>query len=73
MWPKLRRSATASTAEQLEIDPVALAKRISPCRDADNGRVVKGAQIGNMRDGGDLVDHASAYDDHGADAIPSRE
>lgn len=69
MWLKLRRSATANNAEQLEIDPVALAKRIIPCLDVDNGRVVKGVKFENIRDAGDPVEIARRYDEQGADEI----
>ncbi|RMR08804.1 Imidazole glycerol phosphate synthase, cye subunit [Pseudomonas syringae pv. helianthi] len=69
MWPKLRPSATANNAEQLEIEPVALAKRIIPCLDVDNGRVVKGVKFENIRDAGDPVEIARRYDEQGADEI----
>ncbi len=69
MWLKLRRFATANNAEQLEIDPVALAKRIIPCLDVDNGRVVKGVKFENIRDAGDPVEIARRYDEQGADEI----
>ncbi|WP_455366214.1 imidazole glycerol phosphate synthase subunit HisF [Kaarinaea lacus] len=46
-----------------------LAKRIIPCLDVDNGRVVKGVQFVNIRDAGDPVEVAKRYDDEGADEI----
>ncbi|WFE69337.1 imidazole glycerol phosphate synthase subunit HisF [Thiomicrospira sp. R3] len=46
-----------------------LAKRIIPCLDVDNGRVVKGVQFVEMRDAGDPVEVAKRYDQQGADEI----
>jgi len=46
-----------------------LAKRIIPCLDVDNGRVVKGVQFVDIRDAGDPVEIARKYDEQGADEI----
>ena len=46
-----------------------LAKRIIPCLDVDNGRVVKGVQFVDIRDAGDPVEIAKRYDQEGADEI----
>ena len=46
-----------------------LAKRIIPCLDVDNGRVVKGVQFVDIRDAGDPVEVARRYDKEGADEI----
>ena len=46
-----------------------LAKRIIPCLDVDNGRVVKGVKFVDIRDAGDPVEVAKRYDDEGADEI----
>ena len=46
-----------------------LAKRIIPCLDVDNGRVVKGVQFVDIRDAGDPVEVARNYDQQGADEI----
>ena len=46
-----------------------LAKRIIPCLDVDNGRVVKGVRFENIRDAGDPVEIARHYDAQGADEI----
>jgi cyclase len=46
-----------------------LAKRIIPCLDVDNGRVVKGVQFVNIRDAGDPVEVARRYDEEGADEL----
>ncbi len=46
-----------------------LAKRIIPCLDVDNGRVVKGVQFVDIRDAGDPVEIARQYDQQGADEI----
>ena len=46
-----------------------LAKRIIPCLDVRDGRVVKGVNFVNIRDAGDPVELAKYYSDHGADEI----
>jgi len=46
-----------------------LAKRIIPCLDCDNGRVVKGVKFVDIRDAGDPVEIARRYSDAGADEI----
>ena len=46
-----------------------LTKRIIPCLDVDNGRVVKGIQFGNLKDVGDPVESAKAYEAQGADEL----
>ncbi|MEW5756998.1 MAG: imidazole glycerol phosphate synthase subunit HisF [Pseudomonadota bacterium] len=46
-----------------------LAKRIIPCLDVDNGRVVKGVQFVEIRDAGDPVEIARRYDQQGADEL----
>lgn len=46
-----------------------LAKRIIPCLDVENGRVVKGVQFVDIRDAGDPVEVAKRYDEQGADEI----
>lgn len=45
------------------------AKRIIPCLDVNNGRVVKGTNFVNLRDAGDPVEAAAAYDAQGADEL----
>ncbi len=45
------------------------AKRIIPCLDVDNGRVVKGVNFVGLRDAGDPVEVAYRYNDEGADEI----
>ena len=44
-------------------------KRIIPCLDVNNGRVVKGVNFVNLRDAGDPVEIAAAYDKAGADEV----
>ena len=44
-------------------------KRIIPCLDVNNGRVVKGINFVNLRDAGDPVEVAAAYDIAGADEV----
>jgi cyclase len=46
-----------------------LAKRIIPCLDVRDGRVVKGVQFVNLRDAGDPVAQAQVYDEEGADEL----
>jgi len=46
-----------------------LAKRIIPCLDVKDGRVVKGVKFVNLRDAGDPVEAALAYDAQGADEL----
>lgn len=46
-----------------------LAKRIIPCLDIQDGRVVKGVNFINLRDAGDPVEQARLYDEQGADEL----
>lgn len=46
-----------------------LAKRIIPCLDVKDGRVVKGVNFINFRDAGDPVENARYYDEEGADEL----
>jgi len=46
-----------------------LAKRIIPCLDVDNGRVVKGVRFVDIRDAGDPVEVARRYNREGADEL----
>ena len=46
-----------------------LAKRIIPCLDIQDGRVVKGVNFVNLRDAGDPVEQAQIYDAEGADEL----
>ncbi len=46
-----------------------LAKRIIPCLDVNEGRVVKGTNFVNLRDAGDPVEVASRYEQEGADEL----
>ncbi|MFU2108123.1 imidazole glycerol phosphate synthase subunit HisF, partial [Paenibacillus larvae] len=46
-----------------------LAKRIIPCLDVKDGRVVKGVNFVNLRDAGDPVELAALYDREGADEL----
>jgi cyclase len=45
------------------------AKRIIPCLDVKEGRVVKGVNFRNLRDAGDPVEAAARYDEQGADEV----
>lgn len=44
-------------------------KRIIPCLDVNNGRVVKGTNFVNLRDAGDPIEVAKIYDAAGADEL----
>ena len=46
-----------------------LAKRIIPCLDVKDGRVVKGVNFLELRDAGDPVEQAQVYDREGADEL----
>ncbi|MGV9801184.1 imidazole glycerol phosphate synthase subunit HisF [Mycobacterium sp. NPDC003449] len=46
-----------------------VATRVIPCLDVDDGRVVKGVNFANLRDAGDPVELAAAYDAEGADEL----
>lgn len=46
-----------------------LARRIIPCLDVANGRVVKGVNFVNLRDAGDPVELAARYNEQGADEL----
>jgi imidazole glycerol-phosphate synthase subunit HisF len=46
-----------------------LAKRIIPCLDVKDGRVVKGTNFIHLRDAGDPVENARVYDEQGADEL----
>jgi len=46
-----------------------LARRIIPCLDVANGRVVKGVHFESLRDAGDPIEQASRYDQEGADEL----
>jgi cyclase len=48
---------------------IMLAKRIIPCLDVDNGRVVKGTNFVSLRDAGDPVELGKRYDQQGADEL----
>lgn len=46
-----------------------LANRVVPCLDIDDGRVVKGVRFSGLRDAGDPVECAAAYESQGADEL----
>ncbi len=48
---------------------MSLARRIIPCLDVDNGRVVKGIKFVDLVDAGDPVEQARSYDEQGADEL----
>ena len=48
---------------------MSLAVRVIPCLDVDAGRVVKGINFKELRDAGDPVERARAYDAEGADEL----
>ncbi len=50
-------------------NPTNLTKRVIPCLDVKDGRVVKGVQFNNLQDSGDPVELAKFYNDEGADEL----
>ncbi|MGH3749639.1 MAG: HisA/HisF-related TIM barrel protein, partial [Micromonosporaceae bacterium] len=48
---------------------MSLAVRVIPCLDVADGRVVKGVRFAELRDAGDPVELAAAYDAAGADEL----
>lgn len=46
-----------------------LAKRVIPCMDVKDGRVVKGVNFVNLKDAGDPIELAARYDEEGADEV----
>lgn len=57
------------TKLKLKYDPTNLARRIIPCLDVKDGRVVKGIQFNNLKDSGDPVALAQFYNQEGADEL----
>ncbi len=53
----------------IKYNPTNLTKRIIPCLDVKDGRVVKGINFKDLRDSGDPVELAKFYDDEGADEL----
>ncbi len=53
----------------MELYLMSLAKRIIPCLDVKDGRVVKGVNFVDLKDAGDPVEIAKAYNDEGADEL----
>jgi len=62
-----RVAVVSSNARRLA--SVAVAVRVIPCLDVDDGRVVKGVNFVDLRDAGDPVELARAYDAQGADEL----
>ena len=58
-----------SSEMKIDIQKCRLAKRIIPCLDVKNGRVVKGVHFRNLVDAGDPVAAAKSYDEQGADEL----
>src|SRR6187200_1793206 len=56
-------------AQNVSAGEMMLAKRIIPCLDIKDGRVVKGVNFINLRDAGDPVEQARLYDEQGADEL----
>ncbi len=64
-----RKHNPISISTNCWLSTMALAKRIIPCLDVDNGRVVKGVQFVEIRDAGDPVENARRYNLEGADEL----
>ena len=58
-----------STSRRAADDALGVAVRVIPCLDVDAGRVVKGVNFADLRDAGDPVELAAAYDAEGADEL----
>lgn len=70
LYTKFNRSAAcASLSVLLERKSYMLSKRIVPCLDVKDGRVVKGVNFVNLTDAGDPVETAKFYNTQGADEI----
>jgi cyclase len=65
--PESRGARTGAVAGSLASD--VRAKRVIPCLDVKGGRVVKGVRFRDLRDAGDPVERAAAYDRDGADEV----
>src|SRR5437764_8287847 len=69
-WNKRNSSATEVQSLALAHKHTAMFKvRVIPCLDVKDGRVVKGVKFVNLRDAGDPVEAAIAYDAAGADEL----
>ena len=70
-----KTNRSAKTAKSLglfytvKLRPMSLAKRIIPCLDVRDGRVVKGVKFVDIKDAGDPIEVAKRYDAEGADEI----
>ena len=53
----------------LKVNPTNLAKRIIPCLDVKNGRVVKGVNFKNLKDSGDPVELAKYYSENADELV----
>jgi cyclase len=62
-------ASLADLAVLANLESAMLAKRIIPCLDVKDGRVVKGVNFVQLRDAGDPVEQARAYDATGADEL----
>src|SRR4051812_7544360 len=62
-------TSTSSSVERPHESSVTVAVRVIPCLDVDAGRVVKGVNFLDLRDAGDPVELARAYDAQGADEL----
>ena len=59
----------ADNEDRAVTDETMLTKRIIPCLDVKDGRVVKGVSFVNLRDAGDPVEVATLYNREGADEL----
>jgi imidazole glycerol-phosphate synthase subunit HisF len=62
-------SSPAAAASASPGSAMTVAVRVIPCLDVDAGRVVKGVNFRDLRDAGDPVERAAAYDQDGADEL----
>jgi imidazole glycerol-phosphate synthase subunit HisF len=69
MGRRMPRPGGAGAGEGGRVDGMTVAVRVIPCLDVDAGRVVKGVNFRGLRDAGDPVELAAAYDAEGADEL----
>src|SRR5689334_15280170 len=63
------RRPVRAMAASITLGAMPVAVRVIPCLDVDAGRVVKGVNFADLRDAGDPVELAAAYDAEGADEL----
>ena len=65
----INRDFRSAVADATSINTATLTRRVIPCLDVTDGRVVKGIEFVNLRDAGDPVELAAFYNEEGADEL----